>query len=136
MKKINIRERVFETNSSSTHSICIPEDFSAELLDVLTPDEDGILRIYGEDFESYGTCNSALSKTNYLAIYAKNSNELQNNLKEALKKQTGCDDVEFDVSDDYYLDAYEDFQWVFESSDVLISFIFNKEADISFSYDG
>jgi hypothetical protein len=49
IKQINIRHGVFETNSSSCHSISISED-SGGLLDVIYPNNDGIIELEGGEF--------------------------------------------------------------------------------------
>ena len=44
--KTLIRKGVFETNSSSAHSLSINYGDKVELFDNLSPDKDGVLRIY------------------------------------------------------------------------------------------
>ena len=62
----NIRESVFETNSSSTHSVTISCKRNKEYMyDTLTPESDGSLTFKGGDYSCAEFCeSSALSKAN------------------------------------------------------------------------
>ena len=63
----NIRSNVFETNSSSSHSITISN--SNIVLDTILPDKDGIIYLNGGEFGwEYDRHYSALTKANYCAI--------------------------------------------------------------------
>lgn len=64
----NIRKSVFETNSSSSHSIHI--DTSTELNDFIIPNDDGNVVLNGGEFGwEYIRFNDALTKANYCAVY-------------------------------------------------------------------
>ena len=116
----NIRHNVFETNSSSTHSICISE-YSDGILDTLGVDDDGVLHLEGGQFgweiEDYY--------------------EKRDMLVKVLKDHTGAKEVSFDFSlDDYkhnnwsYIDhqsAGTSFE-AFASEHTLKMFIFNPKS--------
>lgn len=65
----NIRSKVFETNSSSTHSISICADADG-IYETVVPDKDGAIVLsggkFGWDFAEYSDC---LTKMNYAAIF-------------------------------------------------------------------
>jgi len=133
----NIRHNVFETNSSSTHSICISE-YSDGILDTLGVDDDGVLHLEGGQFgweiEDYYDPNT---KANYCAIDTVNSPEKRDMLVKVLKDHTGAKEVSFDFSlDDYkhnnwsYIDhqsAGTSFE-AFASEHTLKMFIFNPKS--------
>lgn len=89
---INIRRQVFETNSSSTHSISIAGG-TAGLLDTIVP-KDGVIHLTGGEFgwewEKY---NDALTKANYAAQFAFNDPQMTDMLIEVIKEHTGAKDV-------------------------------------------
>lgn len=67
MKKI-IRSNVFETNSSSCHSISI-QKCEATLYSRLYPNEDGLIELIGGEFGwGYDKYTDALTKANYVAV--------------------------------------------------------------------
>ena len=120
----NIRQSVFETNSSSTHSISISEINSDDLMDnSLIPDIDGKLFFDGGEFGwQWEKFNDALTKANYLVEALStflewkqsNLNHFDDSFKESfgykainlydsfykkfenvIKNQTKCDDIVF-----------------------------------------
>jgi hypothetical protein len=142
MKKI--RNAVFETNSSSTHSISVSEVNSDELMDnIMFMNEDDNVVVnpgqFGWEQEVY---NDSATKASYMLTYIKNycgerEAEFEEMFKEVIKGQTGCNDVIFNESgDQYYAFGYIDHQsssgnayhWVFEDKETLRQFIFNKES--------
>ena len=163
--KTQERRGVFETNSSSTHSIHIDE--SAELLDTLPLNEgffykhedrwvdEGALVLEGGEFgwEIYDHYD-ALTKANYMAVYAKDwsrdvlyeGQTLQEILVEVLTEQTGCKEVIFkfdgsvsswnkEPNEDRewaYIDhqSVEDMDWhyIFEDKELLRMFLFNPSS--------
>lgn len=140
MKKL-IRKGVFETNSSSCHSISIAE--GNELLDTLYPNKDGIVEIEGAEFGwEYEKYKDAGSKASYAMIYAidwsrDKSEEFQQILKDVIKKQSGAVDVVFKRKDnDFYPYGYidhqsvedEDLHYMFEEPELLRRFIFDKNS--------
>ena len=145
MKKT--RQQVFETNSSSTHSISISKLNDNDILDVLIPDEDGNIVLHGGEFGwELETYNDAQSKASYAAIYVMQwAREDSENFKEILidiiKEQTGCNEVIFDFSSKYndesgkewaYIDHQsvedKDLHYMFEDPSKLRNFIFNKQS--------
>lgn len=138
MKK-QIRQNVFETNSSSTHSISIAkEDPELLLLDTtIIPDQDGLVELHGGEF-GWEWCkyNDALTKANYCAVdVLSNSKHLEMFIK-VIKEQTGAEEIKILCSDDYNKSGYSyiDHQSegisgkAFESEATLKQFIFNKNS--------
>lgn len=138
-----MREGVFETNSSSTHSICISD--KQAVLDTLPIDENGVLNVYPDEFgwgvEDY---NNAPMKAAYCLTWLKadgyenvcprkNDEEL---FVKVLKDVTGAKTVRFiPASDgDFYPYGYIDHQSdgvcaeAFKDYDTLKNFIFNPES--------
>ncbi len=128
-----IRQSVFETNSSSSHSITISNISDDGLMDLsLIPDENGNIVLNGGEFGwQWERFNDALTKANYCAVDGRN-NEL---LREVICEQTGAKDVIFNfTTTDYtsnnhsYIDhdsegvSYE----AVSSKENLRQFIFNK----------
>jgi len=145
MKKT--RQQVFETNSSSTHSISISELNDNDILDVLIPDEDGNIVLEGGEFGwDINAYNDAQSKASYAAIYAMEwaRDDSENFIKiliNVIKEQTGCNEVIFNFSSEYndqsgkkwaYIDhqSVEDkkLHYMFENPSTLRNFIFNKKS--------
>jgi hypothetical protein len=98
MKKT--RTGVFETNSSSTHSIVIAEDKSF-VLDLL-PVEGGVCRVYAGEFEwEERRYNDAATKASYCLTYVKHIRDLtcatayEAVLEAVIRKETGAQVVEF-----------------------------------------
>lgn len=143
MKKV--RQSVFETNSSSTHSISVASFSEGDLMDTIPLDVYGNIVLEGGEFgweiENY---HSAIDKANYTAIYIEQwaSPDVKEHFRErfvdVLRGQTSCGEVIFDFSKDYnaenwsYIDhqSVEDQQldWLFESSETLRQFIFNPKS--------
>ena len=99
---INIRHGVFETNSSSSHSIVVNDSNSENVLDTIWQDEYGVITLTGGQFGwGYDHYNDALTKANYVAIDTYNDPEKQNMLIEVIKEHTGCKEVIIDISLDW-----------------------------------
>jgi hypothetical protein len=134
-----IRQNVFETNSSSSHSISISEKNDSDLMDnTLIPNEDGNIILlggeFGWDIEDF---HDAQTKASYMAIYAtewarEECEEFTKILKDVIQKQTGCKEVIFKLGGDSYIDHQsvdsEDYHYVFYNPEELRQFIFNKES--------
>jgi hypothetical protein len=130
-----IRQGVFETNSSSTHSISINID--TELYDSITPDSDGVITLsggqFGWEWEKY---NDALTKANYCAVDCCMDDIKFQMLREVIMEHTGAKNVILNVSHNYDDDnwSYIDHQSVgtahpaFVSQDQLKNFIFGKKS--------
>lgn len=135
MIKIVTRNGVFETNSSSTHSITISNKGNKGNLYV---DEDGVCRIYpgefGWEIESY---NDSTTKASYCLTYLMqfDDNNLEiNMLKDVVKEISGAKSVEFIPNDGYYAWGNIDHQSsdvaseAFESRENLKNFIQNSRS--------
>lgn len=98
-KTVLIRNGIYETNSSSTHSLVLGED-SIKLDTSLIPDESGIVFLdtgqFGWEWNKY---NDARTKANYLLTSIKdikNKDSKEENtrrLENVIKKRTYCKDV-------------------------------------------
>jgi len=95
----NIRKAVFETNSSSSHSIHI--DNVTPLLDTsLLPDGNGDVILTGGEFGwNWSRFNDAVTKANYCAIPDSGVNF--EHLQEAIIEQTGAKTVTYTGQDNY-----------------------------------
>lgn len=139
-----IRQNVFETNSSSTHSITISETYMDGVFmdNSLIPNEMGEL-IFNTGTFGWEVCdyNDAHTKATYLAMYASKywpkdkvgGQTLGSILKSVLKKQTGAKRVAFDFEGyDTYIDHQsvenKNFHWVFETPERIRQFIFNPKS--------
>ncbi len=135
----NIRNKVFETNSSSSHSISIAND-SNGILETL-PVVEGIVTLtggcFGWDFEKF---NDAQTKADYAAVFAIGDDKLQNMLTDVLREHTGAKKIVYDLTRDWkndnysYIDHQSDrseggkaFE-VFESPEKLKNWIFNPKS--------
>ncbi len=141
---VKIRRGVFETNSSSTHSILISKD-AAGLMDVsLSPDVEGNVVLQGGEFgweqDSY---HDAQSKASYLAIYVQDwtgtdRDAMKQVLCDVIKAQTGCKAVIFGFStgDDGKNWSYIDHQsvegnslhYLWKDTEEIRQFIFNPKS--------
>lgn len=133
MKKI-IRSGVFETNSSSSHSISVADQTKEFVLDTLYPDQNGVITLNGGEFGwDWFKHNDALTKANYAAVSALYSVSLRETLIEVIKEQTGAEEVVFGFDDDY---SHPNYSYIDHDSvgtcpkdkDELRNFIFNKNS--------
>lgn len=128
MKKL-IRKGVFETNSSSAHSVSIADDSKEFVLDTIYPDQDGTIELEGGQFGwEWFKHNDALTKANYVAA----TYGLTSALEEAIIEQTGADRVIYTGSDDYdknwsYVD-HDSYGVAPDSKESIRNFIFNKNS--------
>ena len=127
MKKL-IRRGVFETNSSSSHSVSVAEEDKEFVLDTLYPDQNGIVRVYGGEYGwEWFKHNDAETKANYAAqSFASDNNQLEV-LKEVIMEQTGAEDVQFIGLQDGYID-HDSYGIVPTTKHELRSFVFNKNS--------
>lgn len=132
MKKI--RRNVFETNSSSTHSISIADNLEG-IYDTIIPDEDGNVILQGGKFGwEVARYNDALTKANYCAIDNLYDDENIELLVKVIKEQTNCNEVILSFSLDGWNYSYIDHQSrgtsldAFESENTLREFIFNPNS--------
>ncbi len=131
MKK-TIRRKVFETNSSSTHSISISNGITDS---IIAPDYDNIIRLTGGDF-GWEQCiyHNAMDKANYCAQDQEYNEDNLVMLKEVIEEHTG-----YPVEIDLY--GYIDHQSkgtsneAFENKETLENFIFNSNCYIETDND-
>lgn len=131
MKKI--RKGIFETNSSSSHSIHIDHD--TQLMDIsLIPDSNGIITIecdyYGWDWD---TLRGAHEKANYCLTDVRNNTEKKELLREVIMEQTGAKEVKFITDGDYVGIDHQssgNTHEAFKSKELLRNLIFNERSTI------
>ena len=147
----NIRQNVFETNSSSTHSVSIVYGDKSYLTDIPKLDENGNINIesgeYGWEMHIYkGNVQDRLS---YAATYALNYDCSYNEEKifnyenknlllliEVIKEYTGANKVIYNENpvDGWAKHGYIDHQsedeaaTIFESKESLEAFLFNPKS--------
>lgn len=127
MKKL-IRKGVFETNSSSSHSIAIASEDKEFVLDTIYPDQHGTIIIRGEEFGwDWFKHNDAETKASYAAQQFSNDNDALEKLEWVIKDQTGAERVIFEGLDNGYVD-HESYGIVGKSAHELKNFIFNKNS--------
>ncbi len=152
--KIQIRKGVFETNSSSTHSLYISRDSKFNTDDFIHNiflDENNNIVLEGGEFGwEEVKYFSPLDKANYIAvgikqilefapkseIGRKNAEKYLIMLIEVLQEQTNCNDVIFDFTTKYdgknwsYIDhqSYSVFLEALTDKDTLKGFIFNPNS--------
>lgn len=126
--KTLVRKGVFETNSSSSHSISIATEDKQFVFDTLYPDQNGVVTVHGDQFNwEWFKHNDAETKASYAAqSFANNDGQLEL-LKEVIKEQTGADDVKFVGIEDGYIDHESD-GIAPRSKEELKNFIFNKNS--------
>ena len=102
MKKRLIRTSVFETNSSSCHSVSVADETKPFIFDTIYPDLDGKIVIKGGEYGRgiFTRHNDVKTKLSY-ALTSTLYGVDENILKEIVKEQTGCEDIEFLVSEEY-----------------------------------
>ena len=145
-----IRSSVFETNSSSSHSISISSTGAIDT--TLIPNDDGILLIgpganetgFGWEIASYYDAETKAVYAYLQALYSK-SQEYMNMLYKVILDQTGADEVIFTLSDSFndddygYIDhqsaIYETPFEPFDSEEDLKNFIFNKSSELQTDND-
>jgi len=128
MKRL-IRKKVFESNSSSSHSISMSSEDKQFVLDTIYPDQFGRIYVrggeYGWEWERY---NDAITKLSY-AYQDYVPTEL---LEKVVKDQTGATEVIFDEKskNDGYIDheSYETASSICVNEESTKNFIFNKNS--------
>lgn len=150
MKQTQIRQHVFETNSSSSHSISIAEPNSKEFMEIWVPDAEGNINLSGGQFGwEIVEYNDAETKANYCLVdiagsYAESEDDIHDKNKydmliSVLKEQTGANNIAIDWKQ--IKDSYIDHQSVgtsdeaFVSKETLRQFIFNKESILTTDND-
>lgn len=140
---INRRSGTFETNSSSTHSICIASGECKDSFSLVTNEfvKNGVViegGQFGWEVEDYW---DAYSKASYaitwIEQYSTKRSIHKRMLKEVIMEHTGADEVHFlcDVDDwkskyHSYIDHQSSYvcEDAFENKETLKQFIFNKNS--------
>lgn len=124
MKTI-IRKSVWETNSSSSHSISFAGEDKEFVLDTIYPDENGVITLTGGEFGwDYFKHNDALTKANYVAQQTHRDRKL---ISEVIKEQTGALEVIFET-DRGYIDHDSECVGGDMDKEKMRNFIFNKNS--------
>jgi hypothetical protein len=127
MKKI-IRTGVFETNSSSSHSLSVADANQDFVIDTIYPDQNGVITVHDQQFGwEWMKYNDAMTKLAYLF---QDQGAMHGDLiKEAVMEQTGADDVVF-IEEDGYIDhdSVGTTSQVVGSKDQIKNFVFNKNS--------
>lgn len=127
MKKL-IRKGVFETNSSSSHSIALATEDKEFVLDTIYPNQDGIVIINGDEYGwEWFKHNDSETKASYAAQSFANNDFQLDELKEVIKEQTGATEVIFNGLNDGYID-HDSYGIVPTGKSELRNFIFNKNS--------
>lgn len=132
----NIRNSVFETNSSSSHSISICADADG-IYDTIVPNEDGVIVLaggqYGWEWVKY---NDPLTKANYSAVDQHTNPRHAAMLNEVIKEHTGAKAVVFAFTSDWNTSGYSYIDHdsvgtagqVFESKETLKNYLFSPKS--------
>ena len=130
MKKI--RKNIFETNSSSTHSISVcGNEIDSDMYDFIIPNENGEIIFSNSICFSWGfeKFNDAHTKALYCIADHIGEQEKIDMVKKVISEQTGCNNIIVSIND-YMIDhqSYGTSNEVFESEEKLKNFIFNKNS--------
>lgn len=98
---LNIRNNVFETNSSSSHSIILrfPQKDKL-LLEPLVPNKKGQIILNGGNFASIEfDVHSMMSKLNMIAVYitVTNDKDLKNRFEKVVKEYSGASEIIYNI---------------------------------------
>jgi len=134
---IQIRKSVFETNSSSTHSISI-ESGDVKLYSNIN--HNGIIVLSGGQFGwEEETYNDPMTKANYCAQDWFEDNQKMEMLVEVIKNHTLADEVIFDLEslNDGFVDHQSSGTSIeaFDSHEKLRDFIFNWDSVLTTDND-
>lgn len=153
---IQIRNSVFETNSSSTHSVSIAEGTDADLTDTIKPNENGEIVLttdeYGWEVAAYSHVIDRLSYATTYAMQTARSYEetgIVYNfnhpnillLIDTVKEHTGATSVKIAKEAGYREYGYIDHQSekraaeIFKNKKKLEHFLFNPESEFSTNND-
>lgn len=129
-----VRKGVFETNSSSSHSIALATEDKQFVLDTIYPNQHGEIHLTGGEFGwDWFKHNDAITKANYAAVDFVNDGQLTEMLHEIIKEQTGATEVINNFSVDYnegnwsYID-HDSHGIVPRDREGLKNFVFNKNS--------
>jgi len=129
MKRI-VRTGVFETNSSSSHSLSLAREDQEFVLDTIYPNQDGVIRVNGREFGwGWDRFNDPMIKLAYMCQDNQHDDYWMDLIKEVVMKQTGATEVIFEEGD-----GYIDHGGVGTTGDIrgdrdeVRNFIFNKNS--------
>jgi len=136
-----IRSAVFETNSSSTHSISISTENTDLLLDTsLQPDKDGNIVLIGGDF-GWGIEDfyDAQTKASYIAVWSNvhHGGKYDDTIIEVICNQTAASNVIFSFEDSYidHQSSDNEYDYICEDKETLRHFIFNRNSFLHLDND-
>ena len=135
MKKI--RHSVFETNSSSTHSLSIAPERGGIKWDTLHPDEAGFIQIYEGEFGwEWETFHDPNSKASYAMTYAKGNVELLGMLTQVISEHCNAP-VNLNIDNSGYIDhqSHDVAGDAFVDKDTLKRFIFDSTSYVKTGND-
>ena len=131
------RHSVFETNSSSTHSISLNPG-NTKLFTSISPDDNGRIVLNGGEFGwEWQKYNDALTKANYCAVDCAFDKDKESMLIDVIKEHTGAKTIVFnftkhtsDGKNASYIDHQSDgtSNDAFKSKEILKSFIFDPDS--------
>jgi hypothetical protein len=127
-KKYLIRNNVFETNSSSCHSISISKNECK--YDTIIPDSDGVITFDGGEFGwEIVKYRGVLDKCDYVATMIKEleDDRLKDIFEQTVKEHTGASEIQYNFGE--Y--AYIDHQSVY--SETLTSLDMNEMKELLFN---
>lgn len=141
MKKL-IRKSVFETNSSSAHSLAFATDINGAVYDTVYPDEDGCIVIPCDDYYFARQVPRITNKTEEkIAFFASvwcenhyNDEEKMELLKSVIKANSKAHDVMFLGLNQTSIEFYDDFDLP-EDFDELYRIIFDKNCYLRITGD-
>jgi len=127
MKKI-IRTGVFETNSSSSHSLSVAREDQEFVYDTIYPDQNGLIKVTGEEFGwGWTKYNDSMTKLAYL--FQDSPESKYDDIKEIVMKQTGATEVDFIEGGGYIdHDGCGTTHEVRGSNEDMRNFVFNKNS--------
>lgn len=125
--KILVRKSVFETNSSSSHSIAIADEDHEFVFETIYPDQNGVIEVHTQEFgwewEKY---NDSMTKL----AYAYQDNVPVELLIKVVKEQTGAEKVIFNEEQFSYIDhqSYGTVGGRIKTEEDIRNFVFNKNS--------
>jgi hypothetical protein len=127
-----VRVGMFETNSSSMHSISIAPECKEEMMDTIQPDGEGIIYLTGGTFGwEERKYTDALTKAEYLAVWVReySTNKVKDRrlLDSVIKKQTGAKTIEWAFTTDYKKSGKNEPSYIDHQSDKVGASIFDYE---------
>jgi hypothetical protein len=127
MKRI-VRTSVFETNSSSSHSISVAKGDMDFVMDTIYPDQDGVIKVFGQEFGwGWEKFNDSMTKLAY--VFQDQGGSHNDLIVEVVKEQTGALEVIFDEAGGYIdHDGCGTAGEVVRNKEDLRQFIFNKNS--------